>query len=105
MTDYVKRVFNIATGESTDIPMTPEEIAQRQAEEALPKPPPSIAEQLEEVFRTLPVEVRAQFYPLKAGIKVALEERDLPMAKAIIQGATVPYELKGTQQSLLQVFP
>ena len=99
MTDrYVKMV----NGE--EIPMTPDEIAARQAEEAIGPPPPTLGMRLDSIFSSLPVEVRAQFYHLKAGIKVALEERDMPVAKAIIQGVTVPSELEAVRQSLLQLF-
>ncbi len=50
MTDrYVKMVNGV------EIPMTPEEIAERQAEENAPPPPPPLNVRLDGIFNDLPV--------------------------------------------------
>lgn len=99
MTDrYVKMVNGV------EIPMTPEEIDERQAEENAPPPPPPLNVRLDGIFNGLPVEIRAQFYPLKAAIKLALEQGDTEAAEAIIATAPVPSELEAVRQSLLQQF-
>ncbi len=99
MTDrYVKMVNGM------EIPMTPEEIAERQAEENAPPPPPPLNVRLDGLFNDLPVEIRAQFYYLKPAIKLAIEQGDTEAAEAIIANAPVPSELEAVRQSLLAQF-
>ncbi len=95
---YVKMVNGV------EIPMTPEEIAERQAEENAPPPPLPLNVRLDGIFNGLPVEIRAQFYYLKPAIKLAIEQGDTEAAEAIIANAPVPSELEAVRQSLLAQF-
>ena len=63
-----------------------------------------LAPTLDAQFNALPVEVRAQFYPLKAAIKLALEQGDTLAALAIVQGAPVPPELQEQKDAMLSLF-
>lgn len=60
---------------------------------------------LDAIFVVLPVEVRAQFYPLKAAIKLAIEVGDIEAAMAIIQGTPVPPDLQAVKDAMLASFP
>lgn len=64
----------------------------------------ALPQQLDAVFNQLPVEARAQFYPLKAAVKLALEQGDTSAALAIIQAVDVPPELQDAKDSLLNLF-
>ncbi len=88
-----------------EVPWTPEQIAQWEAEADLRQPKPTLGEKLDSIFSGLPVEIRAKFSPLKAGIKLELDQGDLEVAKEIIKTATVPSELEAVRQSLLSQFP
>jgi len=88
------------------VDMTPEEIAQRQAEEAeaqKPKPLP-LAEALDEDFKQNPAPIRAAFYTHKAAVKLALEQGDVEAAELIIQGVEVPPELAPAKERMLGKF-
>lgn len=60
--------------------------------------------ELDALFNALPLEVRAQFYPLKAAVKLAFEQGDTLAALAIIQNTQVPPELEDEKASLLALF-
>jgi hypothetical protein len=60
--------------------------------------------ELDAVFNALPVSVRAQFFPLKASIKLAFEQGDTEAALEIIKIAQVPPELETAKSSLLALF-
>lgn len=96
---YIKMVDGV------EVPMTPEEIAERQAEEALPPPPPPIAQQLDTVFDSLAPEIQADFSPLKAAVKLEIEQNHLDIAKLIIQRASVPPELEPVRTQMLSLLP
>ncbi len=99
MTDrYVKNVNGV------EIPMTPEEIAERQAEENAPPPPLPLSARLDAIFRSLPDRVQAEFCPLKAGIETNLRQGNVAVVKIAIEIATVPSEFEDVRQSLLAQF-
>jgi hypothetical protein len=88
---------------SEDIEMTPEEITARQAEEnALPAPLP-IGQQLNNLFGSLTPELQADFAPLKAAVKLELDQGNTAIALLIIQRATIPNELESIRQAMLDV--
>jgi hypothetical protein len=60
--------------------------------------------ELDAVFNALPVLVRAQFFPLKASVKLAFEQGDTEAALEIIKIAQVPPELESSKASLLALF-
>ena len=66
--------------------------------------PLSLAERLDTVFMQLPPEVRGQFYPLKAAVKLALEQGDTLGALAIIQITSVPTDLQDAKDAMLSIF-
>ncbi len=59
---------------------------------------------LDATFTALPLGVRAQFYPLKAAIKLAFEQGDTEAALEIVKLAQVPPELQAAKDSLLALF-
>lgn len=67
-------------------------------------PPKSLAQRLDEIFQALPAVARAQFYTLKAAVKIAFESSDYEAAKLIIQNTAVPPELEAIKQQLLGEF-
>lgn len=75
-----------------------------QAEQERLKKLTEIPVQLDAVFNDLPLPVRAQFYPLKAAVKLAFEQGDTLAALAIIQNTQVPPELEGEKAALLALF-
>ena len=64
-----------------------------------------LPQKLAEEFDKLPDEVQARFYPLKAAVKLAIEEGKRTIAKEIIQGTAVPAELQSVKDKLLSMFP
>jgi hypothetical protein len=88
---------------SEDIDMTPEEIAQRQTEENEPPPPMPLGAQLNNLFSTLTPELQADFAPLKAAVKLELDQSNAAIAKLIIQRATIPAELENIRQAMLDI--
>jgi hypothetical protein len=100
MTEQYIKLIN---GES--VVMTSEEIIQRQQEEAMPRPPLSLAEQLDFIFLELPPESQADFSPFKAAVKLELEQNRNNIAQLIIQRANIPPGLESFRQSMLAIFP
>lgn len=96
---YIKLVNGI------EVDMTAEEIAQRQTEENAPPPPLPLADQLNQIFSELQPEQQADLSPLKAAIKLELEQNRLEIARLIIQRATIPIELENVRQDMLARFP
>lgn len=94
---YVKLVDGV------EIDMTPEEIAERQAEENTPASVP-LSQVLNTIFESLPLESQADLAPLKAAVKLELEQGRLEMVKLIIQRAAVPVELEVVKTQMLNVF-
>lgn len=68
-------------------------------------PVKSLSDQLDAVFETLDVPTQAQFSPLKAAVQLELDQGRTDVAKAIVQGATVPSNLAAVQQEILRLFP
>lgn len=60
--------------------------------------------ELDAVFNALPAIVRAQFFPLKASVKLAFEQGDTEAALEIVKLAQVPPELQAAKDSLLALF-
>ena len=71
--------------------------------EKLPSAP--LADQLDAVFSALPVDLQAQFSPLRAAIKLELDQGRFAIAKRVIELATVPPELEAQRTALLALFP
>jgi hypothetical protein len=97
MTSWIKLVDGV------EVEMTPEEIEQRQSEENAPLPPLPLAQQLDVVFSSLPLETQADFAPLKAAVKLELDQDHTEIASLIIQRATIPAELETVRQNLLGI--
>jgi len=88
------------------VQLSPEEQAEYDAyvaKKSEPKPRP-LNEQLNEDFKTLPPEARAQFFVHKAAVKLALEEGDTEAAELLISGVTVPPELEPVKAKMLGKF-
>ncbi|HEY9685474.1 MAG TPA: hypothetical protein V6C52_00715 [Coleofasciculaceae cyanobacterium] len=101
----MKRAIATAPGEPTQhVDLTAEEIAARQVEENTPPPPLPLSEQLNAIFETLPAEIQADFAPLKAAVKLELDQKREHIARLIIQRATIPPELESLRQALLEAF-
>lgn len=98
MTDQYVRMVN---GEP--VPMTAEEIAERQAEENAPPPPLPLETQLSNIYDAQSVDVRASLAPLRAAVKLELELGHYDVVLAIIQNATIPAELETVRTQLLGV--
>ena len=82
-----------------------EEIEGRPPEGYTTEPPEkSLPERLNEKFKTLPVDVRATFYTLKAAVKIALDEGDTDAAKRVIEMAPVTADLEAARDAMLQEF-
>jgi hypothetical protein len=67
--------------------------------------PVSLADQLDAVFSELPIDLQAQFSPLRAAIKLELGQGRFPIAKRVIELAQIPEELESQRQALLALFP
>lgn len=57
--------------------------------------------ELDAVFNALPANLRAQFFPLKASVKLALDQADLAAAREIVLQASVSTELAALKQSMI----
>lgn len=66
--------------------------------------PPSLTSSLNKAFMALPVEVRAQFYMVKAAVKAALESDDTEAAKQIITELNVDPSLQSVKTTMLGLF-
>jgi len=65
----------------------------------------AIPEALEKIFMSFSPEERGAFYPLKAGVKLALESGDILAAVAIIQNAPVAEgPLSAARDEMLSLF-
>jgi hypothetical protein len=56
---------------------------------------------LDSQFNSLPAAIRAQCFPLKAAIKLALEQSDFAAAREMVVQAIVPSELSDLKQSMI----
>lgn len=98
MTRWIKLV------NGAEVEMSADEIAQRQAEENLP-PLLSLAEQLNLLFSSLPLAQQADLSPLKAAVKLELDQGRTEVAKLIIERAVIPPELESVRDTMLNLFP
>lgn len=57
------------------------------------------------IFESLPLELQADFAPLKAAVKLELDQGHMDVAKLIIQRAKVPAELEPLRAQMLEAFP
>lgn len=65
-----------------------------------------LTEQLRQAFETgLPFEVQADLAPLKAAVKMELEQNRSEIARLIILRASIPEELESIRQALLNLIP
>lgn len=62
----------------------------------------STSDRLDAEFKKLPLTVQAQFYPLKAAVKLALEQGETGVAAEIVRSAAVPPEFEGVRAKLLE---
>jgi hypothetical protein len=86
-------------------PCTAEEEAEKLARENAPLPPPPLQTQLNALFElALTPEQQADLAPLKAAVKLELEQGRANIAKLIIQRATIPAELEPLRQQMLGAF-
>jgi hypothetical protein len=102
MTDYKYAIAQPIGAETVYVDMTADEIAARQVEENTPLPLP-IPDQLNAVFNQLPLETQADFSPLKAAVKLELDQNRLDIASLIIQRATISEDLETVRQQLLDI--
>ena len=58
-------------------------------------------EQLKELFKNLPVEVRASFSPIRSQVLAALNENDFELALYLINQVSVPTELQATKDQMI----
>ena len=98
MTEQYVRMVN-----GLEVPMTAEEVAERQAEENASPPPLPLDQQLNAVFSSLPLETQADFAPLKAAVKLELDQAHIEIASLIIQRASIPAELESARQTMLDI--
>ncbi len=100
----MQKALATAPGEPTQyLDLTTEEITQRQQEENLP-PAVSLSSKLLAVYDTLPLEVQADFSPLRAAVQLELEQSRSEVARLIIERANIPEELEIARQALLAQF-
>lgn len=64
-----------------------------------------LADRLDAAFSALPLDLQAQFSPLRAAIKLELDQGRNAIAKRVIELATVPPELEAQKEALLTLFP
>lgn len=69
-----------------------------------PEPPVPLNQQLEAIFKSLPDEVRAEFYTLKTSVQQALTDGDILAAKAMIVNAPVPSSLEPVRAAMVAKF-
>lgn len=65
----------------------------------------TLADELDAVFSQQSIDLQAQFSPLRAAIKLELDQGRYPIAKRVIELATIPPELEPQRQALLAMFP
>jgi len=63
-----------------------------------------LIDRLNVIFAAQPLELRAQFGPLRAAVKTAFDYNDIEAAYATIAGASVPQELESIRTALLAEF-
>lgn len=88
------------------IPEGFELIEGRPPDGAIPYIPLTLAKKLDQAFTAQPTIVKAEFYSVKAAIKLALEATppDLDTARLILQNTGVPDELLEAKAALLALF-
>lgn len=67
-------------------------------------PPVSLAEELNAVFQTLDEDTQADLAPLKAAVKLELDQGRAGIAKRIIRRANIPPELESVREAMLEKF-
>lgn len=85
-------------------PLTQAEVQQRQID-AAQVPDVPLSEQLNNIFSALDPNLQADLAPLKAAVKLELEQGRTDIAKLIIQRAAIPPELEPLRQQMLEQFP
>lgn len=101
----MKKAIATPPGEPTVyVDLTEEEITLRQAEESAPPPPPPLIEQLRDLFEELSPELQADLAPLKAAVRLEMEQNRPEIARLIIERAAVPAELETIRQAMLEKF-
>lgn len=63
-----------------------------------------LIDRLNVIFAAQPLELRAQFGPLRAAVKTAFDYEDIAAAQATIAGASIPQELEPVRAALLAEF-
>jgi hypothetical protein len=65
----------------------------------------SLADLLDAVFSQQSIDLQAQFSPLRAAIKLELDQGRYAIAKRVIELASIPPELEAQRQALIELFP
>lgn len=121
MTEYIKAIATGPDEETLYVPMTEEEIAERQAEEVAEEQERQIqlereaqqatvkalASELRQIFDTLDDDAQALFYQTKTQISDALREGRKGVAKKIIENIVIPNELselENKKNQMLELF-
>lgn len=68
---------------------------------AIPYIEKSLAEKMQDVFKTLPVDLQAQFAPLKAAVSLELQQGNSDVALAIITNTTPPVGYEALKDQLI----
>lgn len=89
---------------SIEVEMTAEEEAALRAEWEAPPPPLPLSEQLHGMFEVLAPELQADLAPLKAAVKLELDQGRVDIARLIIERAPVPAELEPLRKQMLEAF-
>lgn len=63
-----------------------------------------LVERLNDIFDEQETALRAQFAPLKAAVRILIEDNDTEAAQAVIVGASIPQELEPVRAALLAEF-
>lgn len=66
--------------------------------------PVTLADKLDAVFSQQDIDLQAQFSPLRAAIKLELDQGRYAIAKRVIEMAAIPEELESQRQALINLF-
>lgn len=88
-----------------EVPMTEQEIAKRQVEDAAPPEPAPVIDQLKAIFTSVPIETQADLGPLAASVFLFISQNNPEAAKFVIARAVIPPELQALQAQMLALFP
>lgn len=69
----------------------------------IPKTSLQMLEEISNVYRIAPIELRTGFAPLAAQVEMFLRRNDLESAIALVQGAAVPEEAEGLKNAILEI--